>query len=95
MQKPNVEAEVYNNTKKCDRKKEKPKSLIRFNSANKINNYNGAGGREKKKKMQKQLQKSRNIRIINVFIESLLSESFTSLGVTVHLTSQGRPPTLC
>ena len=33
--------------------------------------------------------------IINVFLESLLSESFPSLGVTVHLTSLGCPPTLC
>ena len=61
LQKPNVEAEVYNNTKKCDwEKKEKPKSLIRFHSANKIDNYNwerGVGGRKKKKKkIQKKLQ---------------------------------------
>ena len=38
---------------------------------------------------------SQNIRIINVFLESLLSESFSSLGVTVHLPSLGCPPTLC
>ena len=38
---------------------------------------------------------SQNIRIINVFLESLLSESFPLLGVTVHLTSLGCPPTLC
>ena len=47
---------------------------------------------------------SQNIRIINVFLESLLSESFLSLGVTIHLTSLGvavhftslgYPPTLC
>ena len=38
---------------------------------------------------------SQEIRIINVFLESLLSESFPSLGVTVHLTSLGCPPTLC
>ena len=29
------------------------------------------------------------------FLESLLSESFPSLEVTVHLTSFGCPPTLC
>ena len=38
LQKPNVEAEVYNNNKKCDwerkEKKKKLKSLIRFHSAN-------------------------------------------------------------
>ena len=38
---------------------------------------------------------SQKIRIISIFIESLLSESFPSLGVTVHLTSLGCPPTLC
>ena len=32
---------------------------------------------------------------MDVFLESLLSESFPSLGVTVHLTSLGCPPTLC
>ena len=37
---------------------------------------------------------SQNIRIVNVLLESLLSESFLSLGVTVHLTSLGCPPTL-
>ena len=34
------------------------------------------------------------MRITNVFLESLLSESFPVLGVTVHLTSLGCPPTL-
>ena len=37
----------------------------------------------------------KKIRIINIFLESLLSESFPLLGVTVHLTSLGCPPTLC
>ena len=36
---------------------------------------------------------SQNI-IINAFPESLLSESFPQLGVTVHLASLGCPPTL-
>ena len=31
--------------------------------------------------------------MINVFLESLLSESFPALGITVHLTSLGCPPT--
>ena len=43
LQKPNVEAEVYNNNKKFDREKKNLKSLIRFHSANKINNYNREG----------------------------------------------------
>jgi len=38
---------------------------------------------------------SQNIRIRNVFLESLLSVSFPSLGVRVHLSSLGCPPTLC
>ena len=43
---------------------------------------------EKKKKVQKNLQKKSKL-------ESLLSESFLSLGVTVHLNFLGGPPTLC
>ena len=44
--------------------------------------------REKKrlKKSNSIYRTSQKIRIINVFLESLLSESFPSLGVTVHLT---------
>ena len=44
------------------------------------------GGREKKKNIQKNLQNKSKIRIINVFLESLLSESFPALEITVHLT---------
>ena len=51
-------------------------------------------GRKEKKKSKKIYRTSQNIRIINVFLESLLLESFPSLGVTVHLTSLGCPPTL-
>ena len=58
------------------------KNLIGFHSANKIDNYNRGG---KRKKIQKIYRTSQNIRIINVFLESLLSESFPSLGVTVLL----------
>ena len=52
MQKPNVEAEVYDNNKNVTEEKEKktkqnPKGFL---SANKIDNYNGAGGRKKKSK---------------------------------------------
>ena len=53
------------------------------------------GREKKKKKIQKNLKNKSNIRIINVFLESLLLESFPSLGVTVHLTSLGCPSTLC
>ena len=51
LQKPNVEAEVYNNNKKCDWVEKKLKSLIGFLSAHKINNYNGVeqGWRKKEK----------------------------------------------
>ena len=56
----------------------------------------GWSGRRKKKKKYKRIHRtSQNLRIINVFLESLLSESFPSLGVTVHLTSLGCPPILC
>jgi len=73
--------------------KKKLKSLIRFHSANKIDNYNRR--RKKRKKSKRMYRTSQNIRIINVFPESLLSESLSSLGVTVHLTSLGCPSTLC
>ena len=58
------------------------------------------GGEERKKRKRKKKSKrnyrtSQNTRIINVLLESLLSASFPSLGVTVHLTSLGCPPTLC
>ena len=43
LQKPNVEAEVYDNNKKYDWGKKKLKSLIGFLSANKIDNYNRRG----------------------------------------------------
>ena len=53
LQKPNVEAEVYNNNKnkKYDREENKIKSLIKLHSANKINNYKGGDvkGKEKSK----------------------------------------------
>ena len=54
------------------------------------------GGKKEKKKLSKRIYRiSQNIRIINVFLESLLSESFPSLEVTVHFTSLGCPFTLC
>ena len=74
-----------------DKEKIKLKSLIRFHSANKIDIYN-RGGKERGERISRA---SQNIRITNVFLESLLSESFPSLGVTVHLTSLGCLPTLC
>ena len=49
----------------------------------------------KKKKSKRIYRTSQNIRIINVFLESLLSEPFALLGVTGHLTSLGCPLTLC
>ena len=52
------------------------------------------GGKEKRKKSKRIYRASQNIRIIKVFLESLLSGSFLSLGVTVHFPSLGCPPTL-
>jgi len=52
-------------------------------------------GRKGKKKSKRIYRTSQNLRIINIFLESLLSEPFPLLGVTVHLTSLGCPPTLC
>ena len=50
--------------------------------------------RKKKKNIQKNLQNKSKNKNINAFLESLLSESFPLLEVTVHLTSLGCPPTL-
>ena len=57
----------------------------------------GAKGKKEKnlKKSKRVYRTGQNIRIINVFLESLLSECFPSLGVTVHLTSLRSLPTLC
>ena len=52
------------------------------------------GGGQKKKKIKRFYRTSQNIRIINVFLESLLPESFPSLGVTVPISFLVRPPTL-
>jgi len=97
LQKPNIEAEVYSiATIKMWLEGEKKKAQkLRFHSANKIKNYNRRRGKGNKRKKPKRIYRtSQNIRIINVFLESLLSESFPSLGVTVHLTSLGCPPIL-
>ena len=48
LQKPNIEAEVYNNKKNFNWKKNL-KTLMRFHSANKINNYNRGKKRKRKK----------------------------------------------
>ena len=45
-------------------------------------------------KSKQNLQNKSNIRVIDVFLDSLLSESFPLLRVTVQLTSLGRPPIL-
>ena len=60
LQKPNVEAEVYDNNKKRDwgKKRKKLKSLTGFLSANKIDNYKRGGrkGKRKEKNIQKNPQ---------------------------------------
>jgi len=54
----------------------------------------GTKDKNRKKKSKRIYRTSQNIRIINIFLESLLSESFPQLGVTVHLASLGCRPTL-
>ena len=71
--------------------KNKFKSLTGFLTVNKIDSYNRRGGERKKEK--RMYRASQKIRTINVFLESLCQGP--SLGVTVHLTSLGCPPTLC
>ena len=58
LQKPNIEAEVYNNNKKKRlREKKKLRILTSFHSVNKINNYNRGGKKKReRKKIQKNLQ---------------------------------------
>ena len=56
--KSNIEAEVYNNYKKCEGKNQL-KSLIRFHSANKISNYNGAGAGGRQGERRKKERKNR------------------------------------
>jgi len=51
--------------------------------------------RKERKKSKRNYKPNQNIRIINIFLESLWSGSFPSLGVTVHLTSLGYPLTPC
>ena len=98
LQNPNIKAKVYNNNKKCGWKKKGSNAELDFIVPIKLTTT--AEGEEKKKKNKRKNSKriyrtSQNIRIIKVFLESLLSKSFCSLGVTVHLTSLGSPPTLC
>ena len=52
-------------------------------------------GKKGGKKSKRIYRTSKKVRIISVSLESLLSESFSLLRVTVHLTSLGCPPTLC
>ena len=51
--------------------------------------------KKERKKSKRNYKTSQNLRIINIFLESLWSGSFPSLGDTVHLTSLGCPLTLC
>ena len=81
--------------KKCDLKI--LKSLNGFKSTNKIDNYNNRGkkvGEGKKRKEKNPETATEQVKIINVFLESLLSASFPSLDVSVHLASLGCPPTV-
>ena len=86
---------------------EKLKSLIRFHSANKIDNYNRGGQKKKKKekwgrrwarkskKKSKRIYRTSQNKNNKFFLELFLSESFLSLGVTVHISSLGCPPIVC
>ena len=51
----------------------------------------GGGG----KNIQKNLQNKSKNKNNKCFLESLLSESFPMMGITVHLSPLGCPPTLC
>ena len=85
--------------KNVTEKKKSSKAELDFIVPVKSTTTIAGGKKEKKKKKCKKSQRiyriSQNIRIVNVFLESLLSESFPSLGVIVHFTALGCPPTLC
>ena len=87
-----IQRQRFITTLKSVTEKKTLKTLIRFHGANKMDNYNR--GEKRKEKSKRIHRTSQNIRIMQVFLESLLSGSFPSLGVTVHLTSRGCPPTL-
>ena len=53
----------------------------------------GCGGWGEKKRSKRIYRTSQNMRIINAFLGSLLSEYFPLLEVTVHLTYLGYLPT--
>ena len=77
-----------------EKEKKKLKSLIKFLSANKIDKYN-RGGKKAGRESKRMYRTSQKVRIVHVFLELLLSESFPTLGVTVHLTHPlACPPTL-
>ena len=72
------------------------KSFMRFCNANKIDNLNiGEGGRERKKQKSKAIYRTSQNIVIHVYLESLLSQSFPLLGITVCLTSFGYFSSLC
>ena len=76
------------------KKRKKLQSLIGLLSVNKIDDYNRGGKGRGRKKSKSIYRTSQKVRIINVFLESLLSESFPLLEVAVHLTSLLCPPKL-
>ena len=53
------------------------------------------GGKKGLKKSKLIYRTSQKLKIIKVYLESLLSESFPVLRITVHLTCLGCPPALC
>ena len=77
----------------CLRRKKKFKNLIRFHSAKKLTTTT-EGQKRKEKKSKGIYRTSQTIRIINVFLDPLLSESFPLLEAAVHLTSLLCPPKL-
>ena len=93
LQKPNIEAEIYNN-KKCDweRKEKRLKCLVRLHSANKMDSYSKGGRKEKK--IQKNLQnksKHRNIKCFS-WVTAVRVLSLAGCCSPPHLPRM--PPTL-
>ena len=77
---------------------EKVQSLIKCHSASKIDNCNREGEKRKKKiekNIQKNLQNKSKHKNNKCFSWFTAIRVLPLLGVTVHLTSLGCPPTLC
>ena len=89
LQKPSVRQKFISTIKNVTEEKKKAQKLNWISQCQQLEQKGG-----KRRGESKRIYRASQNIIINVFLESLLSESFPSLGVTVYLTSLGCSPTL-